>query len=105
MSSERTYGGVIWTNHALQRLHDRSIRQSDAYSTFRSPTEYKHANTPGAWIYFRTFGTRRLEVVAKKNEKKEWIILSVWSRDTDKPYYEKAKKETGFWNWFWKFWS
>jgi len=27
---ERNYGGVIWTNHALQRLKERGISQRDA---------------------------------------------------------------------------
>jgi hypothetical protein len=40
----------------------------------------RKGKVPGSWIYYRTYGTERIEVVAKQNEKKEWIILSVWSR-------------------------
>ena len=27
---DRNYGGVIWTNHALERLNKRGIKQGDA---------------------------------------------------------------------------
>jgi len=42
--------------------------------------ESRKGSAPGSWIYFRTYAGTRIEVVAKQNEKKEWLILSVWSR-------------------------
>lgn len=77
---DRNYGGVIWTNHALARLKERGIRQGDAWVTWKRPNQSKYAKTKGTWVYYRTFGNQKIEVVAKKNEKGEWIILSVWSR-------------------------
>lgn len=75
------YGGVIWTNHALERLAERGISQSDALATFNRPEQSRSgSNERGSWVYYRTYGNERIEVVAKKNEKGEWIILSVWSR-------------------------
>jgi hypothetical protein len=41
-------------------------------------------------FFYRTYGNNRIEVVAKKNEKKEWVILSVWSKDI----YQKPKGES-----------
>jgi len=82
------YGNVIWTNHALERLRERGIRQSDALATFNKPEQSRHgSNERGSWVYYRTYGSERIEVVAKKNEKGEWIILSVWS----KPVYQKQE--------------
>jgi len=75
------FGGVIWTNHALQRLKERKISQSDAWATWRRPQKSRYADLKGAWIFYRTYGKQKIEVVAKKNEKKEWIILSVWSKE------------------------
>jgi len=93
---DKNFGGVIWTNHALQRLKDRGIKQGDAWVTWRRPEQSRYAKEKGTWIYYRTFPStssgqvQRIEVVAKKVEKPpaqrasgpagEWIILSVWSR-------------------------
>ncbi|EKE13366.1 MAG: hypothetical protein ACD_13C00022G0007 [uncultured bacterium] len=74
------FGGVIWTNHAIERMRQRGIKQGDAWATWRSPMESRKGSAPGSWIYFRTYAGTRIEVVAKQNEKKEWLILSVWSR-------------------------
>lgn len=83
---DKNYGGVIWTNHALERLRKRGISQSDAWTTWRRPDQSRYATTEGAWVYYKTLGNQKIEVVAKQNEKKEWIILTVWSR----PVYEQV---------------
>lgn len=88
---KREYGGAVWTNHALQRLSERGISQGDAWATFNRPHSSKKASTKGAYVYYRTFGDTRIEVVAKKSEDK-WIIMSVWSR---KVYKEKKKRKVG----------
>jgi hypothetical protein len=92
---DRNFGGVIWTNHALQRLRERGIKQGDAWATWRSPEQERYASAKGAWVYYRTYGTEKIEVVAKQNEKKEWIILSVWSRPVIAG--DKQTKKSSFW--------
>lgn len=77
---KRDFGGVIWTNHALQRLRERGISQGDAWATFSRPEQSRYAKSKGAWVYYKTYGDQRIEVVAKKNEQGKWIILSVWSK-------------------------
>ena len=74
------YGGVIWTNHALDRLRERGIKQGDAWAVWNRPDQSRYSSTQGAWIYYKIYGNDKIEVVAKRNEKKEWIILSVWSK-------------------------
>ena len=88
------YGGVIWTNHALQKLKTRGISQRDAWDTWRYPDQSKYAKSRGAWIYLKTFRQRKIEVVAKKNEKKEWLILSVWTKDV---YPQGSNYKFSFW--------
>lgn len=88
---DKSYGGVIWTNHALQRLKERKISQSDAWATWHNPEQSRYAKSQGAWVYYKTYGNQRIEVVAKKNEKGEWIILSVWSK-----YIYQIKKPEPF---------
>lgn len=94
---DRNYGGIIWTNHALQRLNERGISQGDAWATWNRPDQsYKgnlHKGEQG-YRYYRTFGGERIEVVATQNQKKEWVILSVWSK---KVYGNDFKQKESFW--------
>jgi len=85
----RSYNGVIFTNHALQRLAERGIKQGDAYAAFRRPDNSRYAKSKKAWVYYKTFSDKKLEVVASKNEKGEWVILSVWAR----PVYGDSRKQ------------
>jgi hypothetical protein len=77
---DKNFGGVIWTNHALDRLRERGVSQGDAWATWRRPGSSCYNKENGAYVYTRVWGRVEIEVVAKKNEKGEWIILSVWSR-------------------------
>ena len=97
---QKNYKDVIWTNHALSRMRDRGIKQGDAWATFRRSDQSKKAKIKGAWVYYRTFGNQKIEVVAKQNpstssgQASKWVILSVWSR----PVYGKdAKKVEPLW--------
>lgn len=76
---DKYYGGITWTNHALQRLSERGIKQGDTWAVWSRPDESRFSTTKGAWVYYRTFNDIKIEVVAKKEEDK-WIILSVWSK-------------------------
>jgi hypothetical protein len=90
---DNRYGGVIWTNHAIDRLNQRGIKQGDAWATWKNPDQSRFAATQGAWVYYKTYGSTRIEVVAKQNERKEWVILSVWSKPIDQKFEEyKIKK-------------
>jgi len=94
---DRNYGGLIWTNHAIQRLSERGITQGDAWATWNRPDQSRYASSKGAWIYYRTWGNTKIEVVAKQNEKKEWIVLSVWSREVA-ANYKKQKNDSSWLN-------
>ena len=78
---DNRYKGLIWTKHALQRLKERGIKQGDAWATFTNPQSSRFAKEKNAWIFYRDWDGYQIEVVATKNEKKEWIILSVWSKE------------------------
>ena len=92
---DRKFGGVIWTNHALARLKERNISQSDAWSTWRNPDQSRPATAKNSWVYYKTFGSEKIEVVASKNKIGEWVILTVWSR----PVWEKtSRQQSGIWD-------
>ncbi len=82
---DRNFGNVIWTNHALERMGERGIKQGDAWETWKNPEQTRKASTGSAWIYYKTYHERKLEVVATKNERGETVILSVWSKPTYAP--------------------
>lgn len=86
----KNFGGVIWTNHALFRLGQRGLSQSNAWATFRRPDQSRYAKTSGAWVFYKTYGSQKIEVVAKKNEKNQWVILSVWSKQIFAPKSKKS---------------
>jgi hypothetical protein len=86
------YHGVIWTNHALERLRERKIKQGDAWATWNRPEHSRKGSAPGSWVYYRTWGSEQIEVVAKQNDKREWLILSVWSRPA--VMFKEKKKES-----------
>lgn len=94
---KKDYGGVIWTNHALSRMQERGIKQGDAWATFKRSDTSRYAKTKKTYVYYRTWGNQRIEVVAKKNEKGEWLIISVWSKPVDKGV-KKEKKKKSFWS-------
>jgi hypothetical protein len=93
---KRDYKGVIWTNHALARMKERGISQGDAWATFNRPDISKFAKTRKSYVYYRTWGSEKIEVVAKKTEKGEWLVLSVWSQPALSSKSEKSKKKSPF---------
>lgn len=76
------FGGVIWTDHALERMRARGIKQGDAWVVWKNPDNSSYARLKGAWIYEKIWGNQTIKVVAKRNEKKQWVILSVWNKIT-----------------------
>lgn len=77
---DKNYKGVVWTDHALQRLRERNISQSDAWYVFRRPDRSRYARSKGAWIYYKDLNGKTVEVVAKKDDS-QWVIISVWTGD------------------------
>lgn len=82
----KNYGGVIWTNHALQRLSERGLSQGDAWVTFTKPDQSRKSGSQGGRIYYKTINGWKIEVVAKQNERREWVIMSVWAKPV---YWQK----------------
>jgi len=85
------YMNAIFTKHAINRLYNRRITQSDAWYTFQHPDGSLPGKTPGSRKFYKNYGKQRIEVVAKKNEKGEWVILSCWSKyiGDGKPIFRK----------------
>lgn len=75
------YGHVIWTDHAIQRLYQRRITQSDAWYALKHPDGHKRGKSKGSTCYYKDYKHQRIEVVAKLNNRREWLVLSCWSKE------------------------
>lgn len=71
-------GNIIWTNHAIKKMRDRGLVQRVALETFSHPDTSSSGKTKGSMEYRKRFEGSQVTVVAKKNEKNQWIILSAW---------------------------
>lgn len=76
----RNYGGYVWTNHALERLRYRRIAQSDVVSAMSRPDKTFPAKKEGSVKFIRTINGRTIHAVAAQNDRKQWVVLSVWVR-------------------------
>ncbi len=102
MNTQRIFAGAVWTNHALQRLSQRGFTQEMAGKTFSSPEFSLPGKQKGTIEYRRRFGKSQVTVIAKKNEKQEWIVLSCWI-DPPLPGTEDAKKRKKYREFQYKF--
>lgn len=76
--SNQNYGGIIWTNHALSRLGQRGLTQELAWEAFNLPDREVSSREKGTMQYEKRFGRSLVTIIAKQNEKREWIIISCW---------------------------
>ena len=108
MSPTNHYGGVIWTNHSLGRLKDRRFSQSLALKAFVHPDSKKDGKQSGTVEYVKKYQNSIITVIAKKNEKRQWVILSCWidpplkgSVDDKKRQHYLKYKKASFWGRVW----
>jgi len=94
---QKYFMGVIFTNHAIKRLYERCIAQSDAWYTLRRPDGSVKGKALGSYKFYKTYGPQRIEIVATQNRNKEWVVLSCWSKiiGTGKPIF--TRRENPFW--------
>jgi len=93
---KKEYLGVIFTDHAINRLHNRKVGQQKAYQTLKNPQKRQPGKTSGSFKFSRDFGDYLLQLVAKKDDKNQWIILTCWVKDSP---LRKRTKRTNFFNW------
>lgn len=79
---------LIFTNHAINRLYNRGISQEKAYDVFANPDGQLAGKIPGSVKFYKGYGEQRIEVVAKKNDKNEWVVLSCWAKDKNRKSYQ-----------------
>jgi hypothetical protein len=109
MGQTNYYAGLIWTNHVLERMMERGIKQEMASETFHHPDKSFKGRESGSMEYQKRFGHSRVTVIARQNDQREWIILSAWidpplagTPDARKKNAYRAYQRAGFWGKFWR---
>ena len=82
--ASNTYGGFIWTSHALERLGQRGLNQEMAWSTIEHYDATRDGRQYGTTEYEKHFGKSKVTVIVKTNERSEKVIISCW---IDPPYH------------------
>lgn len=78
MSYSNYYKGVIWTNHANLRMQERGLSQDRAYQAFNNPDKTIKGKEKDTFEFQKNVDNSKTTIIAKKNEKNEWVILSAW---------------------------
>lgn len=99
---------LIFTNHALKRISDRKMNKSMILQAFTSPDRKNKGKNPDTTEFIKHTGSSTITLIAKQNEKNEWIALSAW---IDPPFpgtkdYKDRKRylayqNAGFWGKLW----
>lgn len=102
------YGNLIWTHHAIERMRNRGLTQDMARETFKKPDKIIPGKTHGSFEYQKQFDSSRVTLIAKQNEKYEWIVLSAWidpplpgSNDAKQKAFYHLYQKAGFWKKLW----
>lgn len=101
----RMYGGLIWTNHAIERLKERGLTQEDAWYAYKHPDSMNIDTKNGSIKYEKKYNDSEINIIIKENDKKEIIVLSCWIDPPlpgsiaakEKSEYKKYKKASAFW--------
>lgn len=106
MGYSRTYGGFIWTRHAIEQLIERGVAQEKAWETIKHPDSTKKHK--GAVKFEKEFGSATITVVAKQNKEHSWVVVSSWmnpplpgTEDARKKEAYKRSLKSGFWGKLW----
>lgn len=97
MDFKQYYKGIIWTDHALQRLGERGISQEEAWKSFQYADKTCDSKERGATEFIRYIKGGIITIVAKKNESFQWVVLTCW-RDPPLPGTDDYKSQQMYLN-------
>ena len=101
------YFNLIFTKHALEMIVERGLTKELAWETFNHPNESKKTRN-GKTQFIKYFDGFKTGLIAKQNDKNEWIVISFW-RDPPLPgtsdernrYRWQKYQKAGFWGKIW----
>lgn len=106
--NQTKFAGAIWTNHALERLDQRGLTQALAGQAFQYSDHCGPGRELGTVEFRKKFNQSTVTVIAKKNDRGAWLILSCWIDPPLEGYMDARKKQryleykqAGFWKRLW----
>ncbi len=104
MALKQEYSGLILTNHAQEQLVKRGIKKEMVWETWNNPDHSAPGKKIGTEEFRKKFENHTVTVIAKHNEKHEWIVVSCWidpplpgTRDARQKQAYKNYQKAGFW--------
>ncbi len=108
MLYKQYYGNLIWTNHAILRMKNRGLPQDMAREAFLHPDKTISGKTHGSFEYQKHLDHSLVTIIAKQNDKYEWVVLSAWidppfpgSADAKQKASYQHYQKAGFWGKLW----
>lgn len=95
MGYSKYYGGLIWTDHAIEKMRERYLPQSQALYAFKNPDSKVQGKTPGSLEFVKHENGKTITLIAKKNQEGEFIVISAWI-DPPLPGTKDAKQKENY---------
>jgi len=95
MAFKQYFNGLIWTDHAIERLKQRGLRQALASQAFYHPDKILRGSANGSTEYQKRYKKSLITIIAKQNGQGEWLVLSCWS-NPPLPGTEDAKRQKNY---------
>jgi len=83
-------------------MNQRRIDFKDIYWAWSKPDEFVPAQTKGAYKYYRKSDSKKISVVAKKNEDGKWVVLTCWQKEVIGWNRKNKYRHLNFWQNLWK---
>lgn len=100
MSYLRTYKGVVFTNHALERLKSRKMSQHQSWKAIAFADEKRKGKKTDSYEFIKKDGNHTVTVVAKRTDKNEWLVVSSWIDPPLKGSIDLSIKKESLWSRF-----
>jgi hypothetical protein len=73
----------VWTDHARERARRRRIPEAAIRAVLNRPAKVYPGKQAGTYKLIGTYQQRRLHLILAPNERKQWVLVSLWVRGED----------------------
>lgn len=92
MTYSQRYGGLIWTDHAVERMRQRKFEQRLAVQAYKHPDEVLPGKQSGTKEYQKRYKQSLITLICARNTRGETVVISCWI-DPPLPGTSDARKK------------